>query len=205
MIGRLRGFLILKNGSEIMVDVGGVGYRMLVSAATLRLLPGIDAEVTLWVTTRFRDEAIVLYGFLEQREQAMFLRLLQVSGVGPKLAFAIIAAGDIGRLQRQIVNQEVDELAKLPGVGKKLSRRLVVELGDQLKTEVGFFSDNVLGVDNANETGKTQTLAELKAALQVLGYRSSEVEEPAFRVVRENYGESLERLLKLVLQELHRG
>lgn len=205
MIGRLRGFLILKNGSEIMVDVGGVGYRMLVSAATSRLLPEIDAEVTLWVTTRVRDEAIVLYGFLEQREQAMFLRLLQVSGVGPKLAFAIIAEGDIGRLQRQIVNQEVEELAKLPGVGKKLSRRLVVELGDQLKAEIGLFSDHVFGFDSSRETNKSLTLTELKAALQVLGYRNSEVEAPAIKVVRENPGESLERLLKLVLQELHRG
>ena len=205
MIGRIRGLLVYKGINEVMVEAGGVGYQLSVSVATRDQLPVLDEEVVLWVTTKLRDDAISLYGFLERREQVMFLRLLKVNGVGPKLAFAIISGGDLGRLESQLINQEVEELAKLPGVGKKLSRRLVLELGELLKKELG---ELVLS-DSAGQPGSGQADSvlshDLMAALQALGYRSSEVETITAKVLRNHPGLELEALLKLVLQELHRG
>ena len=207
MIGRIRGLLVYKGIDEVMVEAGGVGYRLLVSAATRDQLPVLDEEIVLWVTTKLRDDAISLYGFLERREQVMFLRLLKVNGVGPKLAFAIIAGGDLARLESQLINQEFDQLAKLPGVGKKLSRRLVLELGELLKKELGdLVLSDLSGPSADGERADDRVMAqELMAALQVLGYRSSEVETVSARVLRGNPGAEIETLLKLVLQELHRG
>ena len=124
MIGRIRGSVIYKSESEVIVEAAGVGYTLLISATTRNQLPPLDGEAILWVTTRFRDDLIALYGFIDRREQTMFLRLLKVNGVGPKLAFAIISGASIDQLERQLVNREAAELAKLPGVGKKLSQRL---------------------------------------------------------------------------------
>ena len=206
MIGRIRGLLVYKGSDEVIVEAAGVGYRLSISAATGDQLPALEEEVVLWVTTKLRDDAIHLYGFFERREQMMFLRLLKVNGVGPKLAFAIISGGDLGRLEGQLINQEVEELAKLPGVGKKLSRRLVLELGELLKKELGELPLSDLAGHPAGGSVKSSILAqELMAALQALGYRSSEVETITTRLLREHPGLGLEALLKLVLQELHSG
>lgn len=206
MIGRIRGILVYKGIDEVMVEAGGVGYRLQVSTTTGDKLPALDEEVVLWVTTKLRDDAIQLYGFFERREQNMFLRLLKVNGVGPKLAFAIISGGDLSQLERQLVNQEVDELAKLPGVGKKLSRRLVLELGELLKKELGeLASFDLVGQPGGGQGAASILAHELMEALQALGYRSSEVETITARVLREHPGLEVGKLLKLVLQELHRG
>ena len=206
MIGRVRGPLVYKGIDEVMVEAGGVGYRLHISVTTANQLPSLNEEVVLWVTTKLRDDAIQLYGFFESREQDMFLRLLKVNGVGPKLAFAIISGGELGQLERQLINQEVDELAKLPGVGKKLSRRLVLELGELLKKELGELAVLELSSNVVAGPGSGGALVnELMEALQALGYRSNEVEVITVKVVRDHPSLRLEALLKLVLQELHRG
>jgi Holliday junction DNA helicase RuvA len=205
MIGRIRGALISRQATEVMVEAGGVGYSLQVSSATAARLPALEEEVTLWVTTRFRDDLIQLYGFAERREQEMFLRLLKVSGVGPKLAFAIISGGDVGRLEAQLIEGEVDELCKLPGVGKKLSKRLILELGEALKKELGDEYRPGLSAGGSNAEAAAVIEQELLAALEALGYRRQEVEKAARAKLEAAPGAGLETLLKLVLQELHRG
>ncbi len=205
MIGRIRGTLISRQTTEVLVEAGGVGYCLQVSAATAARLPALEEEVVLWVTTRFRDDLIQLYGFSERREQEMFLRLLKISGVGPKLAFAIIAGGDVGRLERQLVEGEVDELCKLPGVGKKLSQRLILELGEVLKKELG---DDYRVLQPAGESSgavNEEVERELLAALEALGYRRQEVEKIVARKLSEEVAAGTETLLKMVLRELHSG
>ena len=205
MIGRVRGPLIYKGVDEVMVEAGGVGYRLQVSMTTGNQLPALNEEVILWVTTKLREDAIQLYGFFERREQDMFLRLLKVNGVGPKLAFAIISGGELTQLERQLINQEVDELAKLPGVGKKLSRRLVLELGELLKKELGELVLPGVVEPLGGEVASGASAHDLMEALQALGYRSNEVETITAKVLRNHPESTLEALLKLVLQELHRG
>ncbi len=207
MIGRIRGALVYRSETEVIVEAGGVGYTLLISAATRERLPGLDDELVLWVTTRFRDDQIFLYGFLERREQTMFLRLLKVNGVGPKLAFAIISGAPIEQLERQLVNQEATALARLPGVGKKLSQRLVLELGEALKKELGEIELADLQTDLKSVRGSGRDVGrDLIAALEALGYRSSEVGGCVADIMRNHPAEDkLEVLLKLALQEFHSG
>jgi Holliday junction DNA helicase RuvA len=206
MIGRIRGALVFRNESEVIVEASGVGYTLQISATTRDRLPLLDEELTLWVTTRFRDDQIFLYGFLERREQTMFLRLLKVNGVGPKLAFTIISGASIDQLERQLVNKEAKELAKLPGVGKKLSQRLVLELGELLKKELGEIElTDICGEDGGIGRGKNDVGRELMAALIALGYRNSEVEGIVADILRKHSDQALEVLLKMALQEFHRG
>ncbi len=206
MIGRIRGALIYRSESEVIVEAGGVGYALQISATTRDRLPASGDELSLWVTTRFRDDQIFLYGFLERREQTMFLRLLKVNGVGPKLAFTIISGASIDQLERQLVNQEAKELAKLPGVGKKLSQRLVLELGEFLKKELGELElADLCGGNNAGESGKNDVGRELMAALTALGYRESEVAATVAGILKKYPDQALEVLLKMALQEFHRG
>ncbi len=206
MIGRIRGVLIYRSESEVIVEAGGVGYRLQISATTRDRLPVLDEELALWVTTRFRDDQIFLYGFLERREQTMFLRLLKVNGVGPKLAFAIISGASIDQLERQLINQEAKELAKLPGVGKKLSQRLVLELGEFLKKELGELElSDLCGVDGDVGYRKNDVGRELLAALTALGYRESEVAGTVAGILKKYPDQALEVYLKMVLQEFHRG
>jgi Holliday junction DNA helicase RuvA len=206
MIGRIRGLLVYKSEAEVMVEAAGVGYVLHISAATRNQLPPLNEELILWVTTRFRDDQIFLYGFFERREQMMFLRLLKVNGVGPKLAFTIISGASIDQLESQLINREATELAKLPGVGKKLSQRLVLELGEALKKELGGIELSDLqsnlrgGQDSGRNVGR-----DLMAALEALGYRRSEVEACVAGILRDHPDQELEVLLKLALQEFHRG
>lgn len=206
MIGRIRGALIFRNESEVIVEAAGVGYTLQISATSRDNLPALDEELILWVTTRFRDDQIFLYGFLERREQAMFLRLLKVNGVGPKLAFAIISGASIDQLERQLVNQEAKELAKLPGVGKKLSQRLVLELGELLKKELGEIElADICGEESGIGRGKNDVGRELMAALTALGYRDSEIDATVAGILKKYSDQPLEVLLKMALQEFHRG
>ena len=206
MIGRIRGPLISREATEVMVEAGGVGYRLQVSAATAASLPALEEEVVLWVTTRFREDVIQLYGFADRREQEMFLRLLKISGVGPKLAFAIIAGGDVSRLEGLLIEGEVDELCKLPGVGKKLSKRLILELGEVLKKELGDDYRAGQALADGWETAVNREIErELLAALEALGYHRQEVEKIVVQKLGEHPGAGTEALLKQVLRELHRG
>ncbi len=207
MIGRIRGTLVYRSETEVIVEAGGVGYTLQIAATTRERLPELEKELLLWVTTRFRDDQIFLYGFLERREQTMFLRLLKVNGVGPKLAFTIISGAPIDQLERELVNQEATALAKLPGVGKKLSQRLVLELGEALKKELGEVELADLRTELKSASGSGRDVGrDLVAALEALGYRSSEVEACVAAVLRNHPAEDkLEVLLKLALQEFHCG
>ena len=107
MIARISGVLIQKSPDQVIVDASGVGYRLLIPGGTYRQLPELEQQATLWVTTRIRDDRLLLYGFFSREEQRMFLRLLSVSGVGPKLALNIISKVEIAQLEQLLMNQDV--------------------------------------------------------------------------------------------------
>jgi Holliday junction DNA helicase RuvA len=199
MIARLRGLLVYKGPDQVIVDAGGVGYRLWVSAATCRQLPALDSEVSLWVTTRFRDEEIMLFGFRQQLEQEMFLRLIKVSGVGPRLALGILSQIEIPQLESYLVNGDAAMLVRLPGVGKKLSQRLVVELGEELRQR-GLTTENV-GI--AAVAVPPVVRDEVLAAMEALGYRQADCLATVARVVAREPEGTVEQVLKDVLREMH--
>jgi holliday junction DNA helicase RuvA len=133
MIAHLRGRLFQKHPGHAIVEVGGVGYEVIISIPTFTALPVEGAEVSLHIHTQVREDILALYGFLDLKEKRLFERLITVSGVGPKLAVTILSGLSPERTVTAIRAQDHATLTHIPGVGKKLAERLVVELKDKLE------------------------------------------------------------------------
>ena len=132
MIAHLRGKLIFKQPGQAIVEAGGVGYDVAISIPTFTALPSVGAEAALHIHTQVSDDQIALFGFLEIDEKRLFERLITVSGVGPKLAIKMLSGLSPERTVQAIRGQDHAQLTRIPGVGKKLAERLVVELKDKL-------------------------------------------------------------------------
>jgi holliday junction DNA helicase RuvA len=132
MIAHLRGKLIAKQPGQAIVDAGGVGYDVAISIPTFTALPSVGAETSLHIHTQVSEDQIALYGFLDPGEKRLFERLITVSGVGPKLAIKMLSGLSPERTVQAIRAQDHAQLVRIPGVGKKLAERLVVELKDKL-------------------------------------------------------------------------
>lgn len=133
MIAHLRGLLLSKQPQRAIVDVAGVGYEVLISVSTFSALPREGAEVALYIHTHVREDTLALFGFLDKEEKRIFERLITISGVGPKLAVTILSGLSAERLVAALRAQDHATLTRIPGVGKKLAERLVVELKDKLE------------------------------------------------------------------------
>ena len=132
MIAHLRGKLIHKEPGQAVVECAGVGYDVTISVPTFSALPGVGGEASLHIHTEVSDSAIALFGFLERQEMRLFERLITVTGVGPKLAIKMLSGLSSERTVQAIRGQDHAQLTRIPGVGKKLAERLVVELKDKL-------------------------------------------------------------------------
>ena len=133
MIAHLRGRLFSKQPGQAIVEAAGVGYDVTISVPTFTALPGEGAEVSLFIHTHVREDALALYGFMDRNEKRLFERLITVSGVGPKLAITILSGLNPERTVAAIRAQDHATLTLIPGVGKKLAERLVVELKEKLE------------------------------------------------------------------------
>jgi Holliday junction DNA helicase RuvA len=133
MIAHLRGKLIHKEPGQAIVDAAGVGYDVVISVPTFTALPSVGAETSLHIHTQVSEDQIALFGFLDREEKRLFQRLITVSGVGPKLAIKILSGLSPERTVQAIRAQDHAQLTRIPGVGKKLAERLVVELKDKLE------------------------------------------------------------------------
>jgi len=133
MIAHLRGKLIHKEPGQAIVDAAGVGYDVAISVPTFTALPSVGAETCLHIHTQVSEDQIALFGFLDREEKRLFERLITVSGVGPKLAIKILSGLSPERTVQAIRAQDHAQLTRIPGVGKKLAERLVVELKDKLE------------------------------------------------------------------------
>jgi holliday junction DNA helicase RuvA len=132
MIAHLRGKLIHKEPGQAIVEAAGVGYDVTISVPTFTALPGVGGEASMHIHTQVSDDAIALFGFMDREEKRLFERLITVSGVGPKLAIKILSGLSSERTVQAIRAQDHTQLVRIPGVGKKLAERLVVELKDKL-------------------------------------------------------------------------
>jgi Holliday junction DNA helicase RuvA len=132
MIAHLRGKLIHKQPGQAIIEAAGVGYDVTISVPTFTALPSVGAEAALHIYTKVAEDQIALFGFLDREEKRLFERLITVSGVGPKLAVTILSGLSSERTVQAIRGQDHAQLTRIPGVGKKLAERLVVELKDKL-------------------------------------------------------------------------
>ena len=137
MIAHLRGTLLEKTPNQIIVDVQGVGYDVIIPVSTFSALPDTGAEVRLRIHTHVREDAIVLFGFHSPPEKLLFEKLISVSGIGPKLGITILSGLPTADLVSSIRNGQVDQLVRIPGVGKKTAERMILELRDKLENVSG--------------------------------------------------------------------
>ena len=128
MIGHLRGRLLAKYPQQAIIEAGGVGYDVVISVPTFSALPSEGTEVALFIHTHVREDTLALYGFLDREEKRVFERLITVSGVGPKLAVTIMSGLSTERLVAAIRGHDHATLSQIPGIGKRLAERLVVDL-----------------------------------------------------------------------------
>jgi Holliday junction DNA helicase RuvA len=137
MIAWLHGVLIEKHPNQAIVDVAGVGYDVSIPVSTYSQLPEAGSEVRLRIHTHVREDALALFGFASQNEKALFERLISVSGIGPKMAMAVLSGIPALDLIENIRRGEVDRLVRIPGVGKKTAERMVLELRDKMPAPSG--------------------------------------------------------------------
>ena len=132
MIAHLRGRLIAKHPNQAIVEAGGVGYDVTISVPTFSELPALNVEVSFFIHTHVREDALALFGFLSAGEKQLFEKLLSVSGIGPKLAITILSGMPADAMVAAIKGNNVAGLTRIPGIGKKTAERMVLELRDKL-------------------------------------------------------------------------
>ncbi len=203
MIGRIRGILIEKQATDIVVDVQGVGYEIQAPMSTIYLLPAIGKEVMLYTHLVVREDAHLLYGFLALDERHMFRSLIKISGVGPKMALAILSGMAVEEFVRTVRSNDLAALVRMPGIGKKTAERLVVEMKDKLMD--WSESASVASIAIASPTGLSdrQMSQEAETALVALGYKPQEAARVIAQVLKLNGDlNRSEELIRLALRSM---
>jgi Holliday junction DNA helicase RuvA len=188
MIGRLRGQIVFKHPPQLLLDVGGVGYELEAPMSTFYELPAVGETVTLVTHLLVREDAQMLYGFAREQERILFRRLLKVTGIGSRMALAILSGMDAARFAQCIEHEDLDALIRVPGIGRKTAQRLVMELRDQLDVSpaAGGFPA-VAGTPATEADERAQVLADAVSALVALGYRPVDANRMA-RVADDGVG-----------------
>ena len=193
MIGRLRGILVSKQPPWLLVEVGGVGYELEAPMSTIYDLPGLGKEVTLLTHYAQKEDSVALYGFLQEAERALFRNLQKVSGIGAKIALAVLSGVSTNDFARLVHAGDVVALTKIPGIGKKTAERIVVELRDRLDGMSGI-SGTALHAAGA----PLDAAGEATVALQQLGYKPVEVSRLVQKVAAE--GDDAEAIIRKALR-----
>ena len=174
MIGRLHGILLSKKPPELLLDVHGVGYELSAPMSTFYQLPETGASVTLHTHLVVREDAHLLYGFASDAERQLFRTLLKVSGVGPKVALAILSGMAVDDFVRCVRNNDAAQLVRVPGIGKKTAERLLIEMRDRVAHWDGGSSAGLSDKTPGLPSGQSNALKDAIEALIALGYSPPE-------------------------------
>ena len=197
MIGRLTGIVTEKQAPDLLVDVQGVGYEVLVSLNTFFGIPAAGEVVTLHTHFVVREDAQQLYGFITLSERKLFRHLIKVNGVGPKMALAILSGMSADDFALCVHNNDVPTLVKLPGVGKKTAERLLIEMRDK----IGDIDTAAASASLAAREMQPDIASEAKSALIALGYKPADAAKIINRVADEHVRDAGE-LIRLALKSM---
>ncbi len=189
MIGRLRGTLVRLDGESVVIDVGGVGYEVAVPVRILVDLPGVGDDAVVHTHLHVREDQLALFGFASTDDRDLFRLLLGISGIGPKVAIAILSTMDANELRGVVASDDVPALTAVPGIGKRSAQKLLLELRPKLELPDA-------------EIDPSGTRAQVRAALEGLGYQADEI-GGALRDLPQDL--SVEDLLRRSLQTLGQG
>ncbi len=196
MIGRLTGRLAAKAPDQVLLDVGGVGYLVHIPLSTFYELPEIESPSSLWIHTHVREDTLALYGFQTERERSLFLLLLGVAGIGPRVALTVLSGIPPAELAAALRNQDVRRLVAIPGVGKKTADRMVLELAEKAQA---------FAVEAPAEAAAAVAADDVISALVNLGYRKAEAERVVEGIARGGAPKEFGDYLKLALKRLTGG
>lgn len=195
MIGRLRGTLISKQAPWIVLEAGGVGYELEVPMSTYYDLPAVGEPLVLVTHYAVREDAVALYGFATEAERRLFRDVQKVSGIGARIALAVLSGSSVDEFARMLQAGDVAALCRIPGIGKKTAERMVVELRDRVAVShaPAAAGTNARAGDAVGEAG---------IALQQLGYKPAEIA----RLLKDaKAGDSAEELIRMALKTAFRG
>jgi Holliday junction DNA helicase RuvA len=195
MIAHLTGKLLEKNANSAIVDVGGVGYEVTIPLSTFYELGEVGSDVSLRVHTHVRQDAIQLFGFMTTRERHLFLRLISVQGVGPKLAITMLSGMSADEMVLAIRKEDLSRLTGIPGVGRKTAERLVVELRDKM-ADLG---ESKTAAESLPSDG---VFDDALSALINLGYQRAAAEKALNQAAKEGTEITVQKLLRRSLQIL---
>jgi len=203
LIARLSGKLIVKEPSSVIIDVGGVGYEVTIPLSTFYDLGEVGSELSLTIHTHVREDALQLFGFRTSPEKDLFLRLTSVSGIGPKLAIAILSGLPASELIAAISGNNLVKLTAIPGVGRKTAERLVVELRDKVGS-IAISADTAAKASGAGPTAEPAVYDDTVAALIGLGYAKPLAERAVTSVLSGEGEKTIEAVLRRALKLLSR-
>ena len=187
MIGRLRGTIVAKLTDRVILDVAGIGYEIAVTPAALVELPGIGEDAVIHTHLHVREDQLALFGFPEDDARVVFRLLIGVSGVGPKLALTILGTMSADQLRAAVVAEDIDALTTVPGIGKRSAQKLMLELRPKLE------------LPDADLMGAGSAIAEVREALEGLGYQATEIRSVIGSLPTDA---TVEEMLRMALQEL---
>ena len=199
MFAYIKGSLEQKSNNYVVIDVSGIGYKIFMATKAIEVLGEIGQVVKVHTHYYVREDNISLYGFNTNEELRMFELLLQVSGIGAKSAIAMLSEISPSSFALAVISDDISQLVKIPGIGKKTAARIVLELKDKLKTEESITKTEEV---KSSITSEEET-SEAIAALQVLGYTKREIEKALENVDTKNL--QLEEIIKQGLKNLARN
>lgn len=200
MIGCLIGEVFALEAPTVLLNVNGVGYEVDTPLSTFCQLQK-GQKVTLWTHLTVREDAQLLYGFLDAQEKTIFRTLLKVNGVGPKMALGILSTLSIDLLIHTVENEDINTLIKVPGVGRKTAERLMIELRDRFKT-LASGSTAVNSTTTQIQFNSNSAVAEAEAALQSLGYKPAEAQK-LINAVKADFTEASD-IIRAALKSMNR-
>ncbi|MEE8112010.1 MAG: Holliday junction branch migration protein RuvA [Acidobacteriota bacterium] len=201
MIGSLRGILAEKKSLKITIEVGGVGYDVQVPFSTFSELGPVGSSVYLKIHTHLRSESLSLFGFRTDLERLLFERLIQVPGIGPRTALALLSGLGVEELLQAVRDRDSEAFHRVPGIGRKTSDRLILELQDRLKAQLQELPKE----SGATGPGAGAVREDVISALTHLGYRGREIRAAMDRGSRNDARIDFETLLKETLQVLSKS
>ena len=191
MIGRLKGILIHKAPPWLVVDVHGVGYELEAPMSTFYDLPEVGREVFLFIHHAQKEDSVSLYGFLREAERRLFRDVQKVSGIGARIALAVLSGTSVDEFARLVQTSDVTALTRIPGIGKKTAERMVVELRDRA-------ADLASGLPGSTAALPGDPLSEAISALQALGYKPADADRMARKAAAD--GDAAETIIRKALQ-----
>lgn len=199
MIGFVQGKVDAISEDNVVIDTGGIGYNVRISAKTAQELPGIGQEVRLYTYTSIREDGISLFGFLSRDSLDIFKKIITVNGIGPKGGLAVLSVMSADELKFAIISGNAQAITKAPGIGKKTAERVILDLKDKISVEDTQIRKEISSYDGLPQTGKAQS--EAVEALTALGYSATDALH-AVRQIEHAEEMDVEAILKLALKNM---